>query len=48
MPQRIMVAANRLPVKLTKRKVAFTFQPSFGGLASGLTSLHKVARGDAF
>jgi trehalose 6-phosphate synthase/phosphatase len=36
---RLIVAANRLPLSITKRKGGFYFRPSPGGLAVGLSSL---------
>ncbi len=36
---RLLVVANRLPFSITKRAGKFTFRPSAGGLAVGLSSL---------
>jgi len=38
---RLLVVANRLPFNITKRAREFTFSPSPGGLAVGLSSLPK-------
>ncbi len=42
MKQRIIIVSNRLPVEIGKRKGAFTYQPSVGGLATGLSSLREA------
>ncbi len=39
---RLIVAANRLPLSITKRKGEFYFRPSPGGLAVGLSSLPET------
>jgi trehalose 6-phosphate synthase/phosphatase len=40
--QRLLIAANRLPVTITKRKDKFTFTPSVGGLATALSSFKET------
>lgn len=42
MRHRIITVSNRLPVQLSKRKGVITHQVSVGGLATGLSSLHKA------
>lgn len=42
---RLIIVSNRLPLNITKRKNVLRFQPSIGGLATGLSSLHKEKRG---
>ncbi len=41
MRQRILTLANRLPVSISKRKGSYSYQPSVGGLATGLSSLRE-------
>src|SRR3989304_5374537 len=38
---KVILVSNRLPVSVRKRKSAFSFEHSAGGLASGLESFHK-------
>ncbi len=45
MSQRIVIIANRLPVTLLKRGGKLHFQPSPGGLASGLGSFYQERKG---
>lgn len=42
MKHRLITVANRLPIVFSKRKGVVTFQPSVGGLATALSSLHKA------
>ena len=42
---RLLIVSNRLPVSATKRANNIRFQPSAGGLATGLASLHKSKQG---
>lgn len=42
MKHRLITVANRLPIVFSKRKGVLTFQPSVGGLATALSSLHKA------
>jgi len=35
---RLLIISNRLPVSVTKRADKLSFQPSVGGLATGLAS----------
>jgi trehalose 6-phosphate synthase/phosphatase len=42
MRKRIITVSNRLPIQLGKRKGTLSIQPSIGGLATGLSSLHKL------
>ncbi|MCK5148541.1 bifunctional alpha,alpha-trehalose-phosphate synthase (UDP-forming)/trehalose-phosphatase [bacterium] len=37
---RLLLISNRLPVTIDKRKGKFSFKPSVGGLATGLSSFH--------
>ncbi|MDY7019419.1 MAG: trehalose-6-phosphate synthase, partial [Chloroflexota bacterium] len=39
--QRLIIVSNRLPVIIEKRKNELYFEPSVGGLATGLVSFHK-------
>ncbi len=39
--QRLVIVSNRLPVSVQKRKRKWHFEPSIGGLATGLGSLYK-------
>ncbi len=39
---RLIIVSNRLPVKVVK---GLEIQPSVGGLATGLLSIHKIAYG---
>ena len=36
---KLIIVSNRLPVTVTKKKSKFTFQPSVGGLVTGISSL---------
>ncbi|MFL2616478.1 MAG: trehalose-6-phosphate synthase, partial [Flavobacteriaceae bacterium] len=36
-----IIVSNRLPIKITKINGSFDFKPSTGGLATGLSSIHK-------
>ena len=36
-----IIVSNRLPIKITKLNGSFDFKPSSGGLATGLSSIHK-------
>ena len=38
---RLIIASNRLPVKINKENGGFTLETSAGGLATGLKSYHK-------
>lgn len=42
MRPRIITVSNRLPVQFSKRKSAVVYQPSVGGLATGLSALRKA------
>jgi len=42
MRHRLFTVSNRLPVQFSKRKGVITYQPSVGGLATGLSSLRKA------
>lgn len=42
--KRLMIVSNRLPVTVVKRTNNFTFQPSVGGLATGLSSIPDSQR----
>lgn len=37
--QRLLIVSNRLPVSISRRKTSLKFQPSPGGLATGIASL---------
>ena len=39
--ERLIIVSNRLPVTVVKRKNDLSFQPSVGGLATGLGSIYK-------
>jgi len=39
--RRLLIVSNRLPVSIEKKKGQFNFQPSAGGLATGLGSFYK-------
>ncbi len=39
--KRIIIVSNRLPVTVTKRKNGLSFNPSVGGLSTGLSSFYK-------
>ena len=39
--QRLLIVSNRLPISVQKRKRKFHFEPSVGGLATGLKSFYK-------
>ena len=39
--QRLLMVSNRLPISIVKRKNEMRFQPSMGGLATGLASFYK-------
>ena len=39
--QRLLIISNRLPVTVEKRKRGLRFEPSIGGLVTGLKSFHK-------
>lgn len=39
--QRLLIISNRLPVSVEKRKRGLRFEPSIGGLATGLKSFYK-------
>ena len=39
--QRLLIISNRLPVSVEKRKRGLRFEPSIGGLATGLRAFHK-------
>ena len=39
--QRLVIVSNRLPVSVEKRKRGLRFEPSIGGLATGLKSFYK-------
>jgi len=39
MKRRIIIVSNRLPIQMSKRKGVIHYQPSVGGLATGLSSL---------
>lgn len=41
MAQRLLIISNRLPVSVEKRKKGLVFEPSVGGLATGLGSFYK-------
>ena len=36
-----VIVSNRLPLHITKLENSFLFEPSSGGLATGLSSVHK-------
>jgi trehalose 6-phosphate synthase/phosphatase len=38
---RILIVSNRLPIQITKNHSGFEVQPSTGGLATGVNSIHK-------
>ena len=38
--ERIIIVSNRLPITIVKRKNDLSFQPSVGGLATGLGSIY--------
>lgn len=38
---RLLTVSNRLPISVTKRKGGLSFQPSVGGLATGLASFYQ-------
>ncbi len=38
---KIIIVSNRLPVQVTRRKGKITLKPSAGGLATGISSIHK-------
>ncbi len=38
---RILIVSNRLPIQVTKNHTGFEVQPSTGGLATGVNSIHK-------
>lgn len=38
---KLIIVSNRLPVSIVRRKGRIRFQPSIGGLATGLSSLYK-------
>jgi trehalose 6-phosphate synthase/phosphatase len=39
--KRILIVSNRLPVSVSKTKTGIKVQPSVGGLATGMKSVHK-------
>ena len=39
-----IIVSNRLPIKITRINGSFDFKPSTGGLATGLSSIHKNNR----
>ena len=39
--QRLLIVSNRLPVSVEKRKGGLRFEPSIGGLATGLRAFYK-------
>ena len=39
--RRLIIVSNRLPINVQKRKGNFIFEPSAGGLATGLGSFYK-------
>lgn len=41
MAQRLLIVSNRLPINVGRRRGSFYFQPSIGGLATGLGSFYK-------
>jgi len=43
--QRLLIISNRLPVSVEKRKRGLRFEPSIGGLATGLRSFYKAYNG---
>lgn len=43
--ERLIIVSNRLPASITKRRGKITFQPSVGGLATGLGSFYKSQHG---
>lgn len=43
--QRLVIVSNRLPVSVEKRKRGLRFEPSIGGLATGLKSFYKSYNG---
>ena len=38
---RLLIVSNRLPINIVKKDNTFTFQPSVGGVATGLDSISK-------
>ncbi len=40
--QRLLIVSNRLPVSVEKRRRGLRFEPSIGGLATGLRSFYKA------
>lgn len=42
---KLIIVSNRLPVNVTKYRNVLRFQPSIGGLATGLHSFHKEKKG---
>ena len=43
--QRLLIVSNRLPVSVEKRRRGLRFEPSIGGLATGLKSFYKSYNG---
>ena len=43
--QRLLIVSNRLPVSVEKRRRGLRFEPSVGGLATGLRSFYKAYNG---
>jgi trehalose 6-phosphate synthase/phosphatase len=39
--RRLLIVSNRLPISIERRRGKFVFQPSMGGLATGLGSFYK-------
>ena len=39
---RILIVSNRLPVQISKKNSTLQIQPTTGGLATGVNSIHKL------
>jgi trehalose 6-phosphate synthase/phosphatase len=39
---RILIVSNRLPIQISKKNSTFQIQPTTGGLATGVNSIHKL------
>ena len=39
---RILIVSNRLPIQISKKHAALQIQPTSGGLATGVNSIHKA------
>jgi len=39
---RLLIVSNRMPINVTKREGSLRFQPSVGGVATGLSSFYKL------